>query len=128
MSQQRRVPPLPMFARVLIVMGVRACSIQGSVPRLPAAELLGYRLLFQEPHDLRGAALDALELFIFVYSSILGDVRLWVGPRRDIFSSRETSPHTLVGVLRHGLAPIHEDGVSDTRAGVSSTWLGVSST
>ena len=30
-------------------------------------------------------------LMVFVYSSIFGDLRLWVGPRIDIFSPRETS-------------------------------------
>ena len=31
-------------------------------------------------------------LTIFEYSSILGDIRLWLGPRIDIFFARETSP------------------------------------
>ena len=34
-------------------------------------------------------------MFIFAHSIILGDIRLWVGPRIEIFSSRDTSPESL---------------------------------
>ena len=52
------------------------------------------------------------KLFFFVYSSTLGDIQLWVGPRIDIFPPHGTSPTKPESITSVQLFPFATRGPS----------------